>query len=156
MGQHSRGMLENLLQILLNDGAAGCNRDPSRRSLICITVPRLQFIVAAAAAADDDYYLFAQISASIVRLSFAVTSIFVEYPINFSSLHNGARVIYFRYVIGLRQSLSVTLVISNDGIRRKLHVCRFSFLGRPPPTDSLEFTECNDRMIVYSIVELSL
>lgn len=155
MRQHNRDVLENPLQILLNDGAAGCNRDPSRRSLICITVPRSQQFIVTAASTAADYYLFAQASASIAALSFATALIFIEYPINFSSLHNGACVIYFRYVIGLRQSLSVTLTISND-IRRKLHVCKFSFPGSASLIDSLEFTECNKRIVVYSIVQLSL
>lgn len=58
----SRDTSENPLEILLNDGAAGCNRDPSRRSYL-YNCTSFAFTVTAVAA---DYYLFAQISASIV------------------------------------------------------------------------------------------
>lgn len=86
MGQHNRDTLENPLEILLNDGAAGCNRDPSRRSYL--------YNCTSFTAADDDYYpirgnLRSSIVGSIVGYAFffsAATSIFVEYPISLSWL----------------------------------------------------------------------
>lgn len=84
----SRDTSENPLEILLNDGAAGCNRDPSRRSYLYNCTSYSLPSPSSPSPPTITYSRKSPLRSSVVDRHrapfFAATSIFVEYPISFT------------------------------------------------------------------------